>query len=62
MTADAERAIEIAALTGQRASYDSHYLALAERLGCELWTADDRFRDAARGSRVQARVRGLSEI
>jgi predicted nucleic acid-binding protein len=56
MTADAERAIEIAALTGQRASYDSHYLALAERLGCELWTADDRFRDAARGPRVQARV------
>jgi predicted nucleic acid-binding protein len=24
------------------ATYDAHYLALAERLGCELWTADRR--------------------
>jgi predicted nucleic acid-binding protein len=37
------RAIELAHLLGQQASYDSHYLALAERLGCELWTADERF-------------------
>jgi predicted nucleic acid-binding protein len=22
--------------------YDSHYLALAEKMGCELWTADER--------------------
>jgi predicted nucleic acid-binding protein len=24
------------------ATYDSHYLALAQRLGCEFWTADKR--------------------
>lgn len=24
------------------AAYDSYYLALAERLGCDLWTTDDR--------------------
>lgn len=24
------------------ASYDAHYLALAEREGCEFWTADER--------------------
>lgn len=28
---------------GQGATYDAHYLALAETLGCELWTADGRF-------------------
>lgn len=24
------------------ATYDAHYLALAERKGCEYWTADER--------------------
>ena len=28
------------------AAYDSFYLALAESLGCELWTADRRLRNA----------------
>jgi hypothetical protein len=28
------------------AAYDSFYLGLAERLGCELWTADRRLRNA----------------
>ena len=31
---------------GQGAVYDAHYLALAESLGCELWTADQRFHRA----------------
>jgi predicted nucleic acid-binding protein len=39
----AVHALEIAAQLGQRASYDSQYVALAEHLGCELWTADQRF-------------------
>ena len=37
------RALELAAQLRQGAVYDSHYLALAETLQCELWTADERF-------------------
>jgi predicted nucleic acid-binding protein len=31
---------------GRAAAYDSFYLALAERLGCELWTVDRRLVNA----------------
>ena len=41
------RALQLASELGQGAAYDCHYLALAESLGCELWTADDRFHRAA---------------
>ncbi len=37
-----KRAIELAHKFGIKATYDSHYLALAEREGCELWTADTK--------------------
>ena len=40
------RALELASLLQQGAVYDAHYLALAESLGCELWTADQRFQRA----------------
>ena len=44
------RATELAAILRQSAVYDSHYLALAESLGCELWTADRRFHRIAAGA------------
>lgn len=40
------RALEIATALGHGASYDSHYVALAEVLDCEFWTADERFHRA----------------
>jgi predicted nucleic acid-binding protein len=37
-----QRALALAEAYGLRAAYDAHYLALAERYGCVLWTADQR--------------------
>ena len=42
------RAMELALELGQRMPYDSHYLALAESLDCDFWTADQPFYRAAR--------------
>ena len=36
------RAWELAARFNRRAAYDAHYLALAEMMNCEFWTADRR--------------------
>lgn len=43
------RAIELANHFKLPATYDSHYLALAERKGCDLWTADLRMWNSIRG-------------
>jgi predicted nucleic acid-binding protein len=43
------RAMELGQEFGLPATYDSHYLALAERRGCELWTADLRMWNSIRG-------------
>ena len=42
------RALELASWLKQGAVYDAHYLALAESLGCDVWTADRRFHRSAR--------------
>jgi len=44
-----ERAWELAARFNRPTAYDSHYLALAEMLGCEFWTADQRLFNTVRG-------------
>ena len=41
------RALQLAVVLNQSAVYDSHYLALAEIMNCEMWTADERFYRAA---------------
>lgn len=54
-------AVRLAGQLNQGAVYDSVYLALAERLDCELWTADRRFYRAAAGA-FPDRVRWLSDF
>jgi predicted nucleic acid-binding protein len=53
-------AFEWAERLGQARAYDGFYLALAERLGAELWTADGRL---ARGAQQAGAVwvRGVGE-
>ena len=49
LRSDAElhpRALALAGKLGLAAAYDAHYLALAERLGVEFWTADRRLQQA----------------
>ncbi|MGH2353596.1 MAG: type II toxin-antitoxin system VapC family toxin [Chloroflexota bacterium] len=41
------RAFEWTIRLGRAAAYDSFYLALAEQLQCEFWTADERLCNAA---------------
>lgn len=55
-----ERAIEFASILGEQDVYDCHYLALAEQLDCEFWTADRAFYDAAH--RQFPRVRYIRPI
>lgn len=45
------RAWEAAALHDRPTTYDCEPYALAERLGADLWTADDRFVNAMQGQR-----------
>lgn len=44
-----DRAIDLAVELNQRLAYDCHYLALAEALNDDFWTADEPFYRVARG-------------
>ena len=50
-----ERAIDLAVSLGEQDSYDCHYLALAESLDCEFWTADRAFYDVAHENHPRVR-------
>jgi len=44
------RALQLAEILSLPAAYDAHYLALAERLGAEFWTADIHLVEAVQNS------------
>ncbi len=54
------RALELASQLNHGAAYDSHYLALAETLGCDLWTADQRLQRTS--SSLSPAVHWLGEL
>ncbi len=56
----AERAIELADLLGLSATYDAHYLCLAEREACEFWTADERLWNSV--NTILPRVRWVGHV
>jgi predicted nucleic acid-binding protein len=45
-----DRALELAEAHALPAAYDAHYLALAERYACTLWTDDQRLLRLAGGT------------
>ncbi len=54
------KALQLADELNQNAAYDAHYLALAEVVGCEIWTADERLYRVARPS--IGNVRWIGEL
>jgi predicted nucleic acid-binding protein len=45
-----QRSFDMAHRLNQPVTYDAHYLALAEYLACEFWTADERLANAVQGT------------
>ena len=43
-----QQALQLAQQHNLSATYDTHYLALAQRLGAELWTADKKLANTAK--------------
>ena len=43
-----QQALQLAQTHSLNATYDAHYLALAQRLGAELWTADKKLVNAVK--------------
>lgn len=57
-----ERAMDIAAITRQKAAYDAQYLALAEREGADVWTADEPFFRSTHEQFIQVRWIGSYSV
>ena len=55
------RALILAGRLRQNAVYDAHYLAVAETLQCEFWTADEKFYRAAATTMGNVRWVGESD-
>ncbi|HEY7033167.1 MAG TPA: type II toxin-antitoxin system VapC family toxin [Thermomicrobiales bacterium] len=56
------RALQLAHDLGQGATYDTHYLSLAEQLDCDLWTADEHFWRAAISTHGRVKWIGQSAL
>ncbi|HLZ81423.1 MAG TPA: type II toxin-antitoxin system VapC family toxin [Ktedonobacteraceae bacterium] len=56
------RAFELAHQFNLLATYDPHYVALAERENCELWTADTRLWTAVKEKLPRVRLLGEYQI
>ena len=56
-----KRAFNLTMRLKRAAAYDSYYLALAESLKCDLWTADKKLYQAAQNNDM-AWVRHVSEV
>ena len=54
-----KRAWEMAKKLNRPAAYDAHYLALAQTLDCEFWTADERLYNAIKDQLPWVRWLGL---
>jgi len=57
-TALSRRAMEVAHQFHLPATYDPHYLALAEREDCPYWTADERLYNSVKGTLAWVRWLG----
>jgi predicted nucleic acid-binding protein len=56
------RALELAGKLGQSKAYDAFYLALAEKLVVEFWTADKRLANRCRKDLKLSWVHSIDEI
>jgi predicted nucleic acid-binding protein len=56
------RALELAGKLGQSKAYDAIYLALAEKLVAEMWTADERLAKRCRKDLKLTWVHSITEL
>lgn len=56
------RALELAVFVNHDEVYDLYFLALAENLNCELWTADQRLHRRVNNSTLTQRIRLLKDF